>query len=121
MRKLFRISLTVSAMAIALPVLAQSTTKFDGTYVGVSGNSNESGSTRCPPTPPPAPVTISNGAIQSAAPGAFQGTVGADGRVVMHHSPDNLRYDGQIDGAGTLTAGGSSPRGCVYTYVWRKR
>jgi hypothetical protein len=121
MQKLFRISLMISAMAIALPVFAQSTTKFDGTYAGVSGNSNESGGTRCPPTPAPAPVTISNGTIQSSAGGAFQGTVGPDGRVVMHHSPDNLRYDGQIDGTGTLTAGGSSPRGCVYTYVWRKR
>jgi len=120
MQKLFRISLMISAMAIALPASAQSVTKFDGTYAGVSGTSGEAGGTRCPNVPAPAPVTISNGAIQSTGAGAFQGTVGADGRVVLHHSPDNIRYDGQIDGTGTMTASGSSNR-CQYAFTWRKR
>ena len=118
--RLFRTSLIVSAMALALPALAQSTNKYDGTYVGVSGNSSEAGGSRCPAVSAPAPVTISNGAIQSAAGGAFQGTVGPDGHVVLHHSPDNLRYEGQIDGSGVLTASGSSNR-CLYTFSWRKR
>src|ERR1700730_8236924 len=86
------------ALLTTAPALAQ-TTKFDGTYAGVSGKSL-GGTVNCPPVQIPAPLTITNGTAQSQT-GSFQGTVGPDGNVVLHDKGSN-RYQGTIDGTGSL-------------------
>ena len=120
MRMLFRIGLAVSAMAVTLPDLAaaQSAAAFDGTYVGVSGTTGQGGSVNCPPVSTPAPLTISNGAAKSSGTSGFEGTVGPDGRVVLH-TQNGIRWDGKIDG-GVLKVGGGTSR-CTFTFVWNKR
>jgi hypothetical protein len=104
------------ALLTAAPALAQ-TTKFDGTYAGVSGQSL-GGTVNCPPVPTPAPLTITNGTIQSQS-GGFQGTVGPDGNVVLHDKGSN-RYQGTINGTGLLKVGGGTPR-CNFEFSWQKR
>ena len=120
MSLLLRICLTALAMA-ALPVpgWGQATTKYDGSYVGVSGTTGEGGTVNCPPVGTPAPVTISNGNVTSAVADSFQGTVGPDGRVVLH-GKGAIRYDGTIDGGGVLKVGGGTPR-CTFYFTWKKR
>jgi hypothetical protein len=105
------------ALLATAPALAQ-TTKFDGTYAGVSGKSLGGGQVNCPPVQTPSPLTITNGTAQSQA-GNFQGTVGPDGNVVLHDKGSN-RYQGTIDGTGLLKVGGGTPR-CSFEFSWKKR
>jgi hypothetical protein len=105
------------ALLTTLPALAQ-TTKFDGNYAGVSGKTL-GGTVNCPPVQTPAPLTVANGTAQSQGGGSFQGTVGADGAVVLHDKGNN-RYQGTIDGTGLLKVGGGTPR-CNFEFVWQKR
>jgi hypothetical protein len=118
MHILLRGGVLVSAMTFAAAPngLAQTLTNFDGTYVGVSANLN--GSTHCVPAETPAPLTISQGNAATST-GFFTGTVDATGRVVLH-TKQNTRFDGQIDGSGTLKAGGTAGQ-CSYTMVWKKK
>jgi hypothetical protein len=104
--------------ALSVPAWAQAISKYDGSYVGVSGNT-QGGTIHCPPSTTPAPLTISNGNIASGARGSFEGTVTPDGRVVLH-SKGAARYDGTIDSSGVLKVGGTTPR-CTFYFVWRKR
>ena len=67
----------------------------------------------------PLPLTVSNGTAQSQGGGSFQGTVGADGAVVLHDKGNN-RYQGSINGTGLLKVGGGTPR-CNFEFVWQKR
>jgi hypothetical protein len=76
------------------------------------------GEARCPPPQTPAPLTIANGAATSTT-GFFTGTADANGHVVLH-TKESSRFEGQIDAAGVLTAGGGTPR-CTYTMIWKKR
>jgi hypothetical protein len=115
--RLFRIWLIISAMALALPALAQTTNKFDGTYTGLPGTTT--GGAQCPPMETPSALTITNGSIVSAS-GRFTGTVDAGGRVVLH-TKENNRLDGQVDGSGHLTATAVSTKNCAYTFNWQKR
>jgi hypothetical protein len=119
MRILIHTALGFLAMAIALPQLATAQAAFDGTYVGVSGTTGQGGSVNCPPMSTPAPLTISNGTVSSSVADSVQGTVGPDGRVVLH-GKGSVRYDGQIDPSGTLKVGGGTPR-CTFTFIWKKR
>ena len=119
MPALFRIGLAVSAMVLAAPLHARAQAAFDGTYIGVSGATGQGGTVNCPPVPTPAPLTISAGTVRSAVADSFEGTIGPDGRVVLH-GKGSIRYDGQIDSTGTLKVGGSTPR-CTFTFIWKKR
>jgi len=105
------------ALLATTPALAQ-TTKFDGTYAGVSGTTL-GGTVNCPPMQTPTPLIITNGAAQSKAPGSFQGTVGPDGSVVLHDKGNN-RYQGTINATGLLKVGGGTPR-CNFEFSWQKR
>ncbi|MBV9553525.1 MAG: hypothetical protein JO032_12110 [Alphaproteobacteria bacterium] len=119
MRSLFCTCIAAAAMVIALPMVAAAqSSAYDGAYVGVSGSNGQGGTVNCPAVSAPAPLTISGGAITSSVAGSFEGTVGADGRVVLH-GKGNIRYDGKIEG-GALSVGGGTSR-CTFNFVWRKR
>jgi hypothetical protein len=117
MHELFRIGLAISAITIALPALAQSTTKYDGTYVGLPEVTT--GGAQCPQMEPASALTITNGAIQSAT-GSFTGTVAADGHVVLH-SKSATRFEGSIDPSGLVKVTGVTTHNCSYTFNWKKR
>jgi hypothetical protein len=121
----------IAAIAWATPVAAQpaapTTTAFDGTYVGVSrtmvgemGGTNET--RMCSPNGQPGPLTIAGGVVRwpgtvPTAGGTAEGSVNAQGVVVMH-GPLGMRFDGQIDGRGTVT--GRLTSYCGYQLVWQK-
>jgi hypothetical protein len=117
MHKLFRIALTISAMSIASTALAQSTTKYDGTYVGLPEVTT--GGAQCPQMETASALTITNGAIQSAT-GSFTGAVSADGHVVLH-SKTATRFEGSIDPSGLVKVTGVTTHNCSYTFSWKKR
>jgi hypothetical protein len=113
MPALFRICLTVSAMAMGLPGLAaaQSTTAFDGTYLGVSLQGSGSGRSCSPATSAPRPLTLSGGnaRVVMGAQGdlVFQGTVDAHGVLTLR------------SGSGSLLSGRVDPGS--YSMTWRKQ
>ena len=115
MRIVLRTCLIGLAMAAQTPLAWAQAGKFDGTYAGVSAAVSNS---RCPTAQTPGPLTMANGSVSSAS-GFFTGSVDASGHVVMHTTGQS-RIEGQIDAAGTLTAGGGPPS-CSYTLVWQKR
>jgi hypothetical protein len=107
-----RILLTMAACMLAMtPVAAQApapaTTAFDGTYTGVSRTFEGAmggGRTRgCQPSleRAPAPLTIVNGTARWGKSIA-DGSVSPQGVLVMHLR-NGVRFDGQIDGRGTVT------------------
>ena len=121
----------IAACMLATPVAAQApaptTTAFDGTYAGVSrtlegemGGTNE---TRfCAKNGPPGPLTIAGGVVRwpgtvPTAGGTAEGSVNAQGVLVMH-GPLGMRFDGRIDGRGTVT--GRLTSSCGYQLVWQK-
>ena len=125
-----RILLTITASAVALPAAAQApaptTTAFDGTYVGVSRTleSTMTGhSTRqCPPNGRPGPLTITGGVARTKALGTAEGSVSPQGVLVMHALAGfaaGSRFEGQIDGQGTVT--GRFTASCSYQVVWQKQ
>ena len=116
MRTLFRIGFVISATAIVLSGAAMAQAAYDGTYVGVS--STLSGGSRCVTAQTPAPLTIANGTAASTT-GFFTGSVDASGHIVLH-TKESTRFEGQIDGSGSIKAGGSLGH-CTYTIVWKKR
>jgi hypothetical protein len=126
-----RILLTIALSAAALPVAAQApaptATAFDGTYTGVSrtleGTMAGPGTrTRsCPPSGGVAPLTIVNGIARTKALGTAEGSVSPQGVVVMKALAGfgaGSRFEGQIDGHGTLT--GRFTASCSYQVVWQK-
>ena len=117
MRTLFRIWLTVSAMALAAPAdaLAQTATRFNGSYMV----SPATGPGRCAQMETPSPLTITNGKVQSAD-GHFTGSVDSNGLLVLR-TKENMRFEGQIDAAGTAKAMGASKQGCFYALSWKKQ
>jgi hypothetical protein len=118
--------LTIVACTSAIPAAAQApaqtTTVFDGTYVGVSRTFEEDSTpfragatwTRyCPePDGPPVPLTIVNG---TAKAGKLEGSVSQQGVLVMR---SGRRFDGRIDSQGTVR--GRSTGNCSYQLVWQK-
>jgi hypothetical protein len=117
-------ALCVTAIfALPIPVGAQGTTTgFDGTYVGVShvmGDSQTGHSCRNPPPPPvPLALTIANGVAQTKARGGLDGSVNAQGMIVMHDK-NGLRLDGQINAQGLATVQLSLPY-CYWKLVWQR-
>jgi hypothetical protein len=118
---LFRIAVTIWAIAIAVPALAQAVTGFDGQYGGVSLTTN-GGSRACVAASPiPGPLTISGGnANTTQGQSVFQGTVSVQGVLSLHTAVGTL-MTGKIDGGGTATAGVTVGQSCVYSFTWKKR
>ena len=122
MGNLIKASYVIAILASPIPVSAQgTTTAFDGTYSGVSyvmGSSQTDVLCRLPPPPPvPGQLTIANGVAQT--PGGLQGTVNAQGVLVMHNKIGQ-RYDGQIDTQGVVRVRLSLPV-CYFDLTWQRR
>jgi hypothetical protein len=142
-----RILVTIAACMAAMPVAAQApaptTTAFDGTYIGVSrtvegfiGSSSHAGPTAargsagggtqsCTPNGQPGPLTIANGVARyngsaMARINWSEGSVNAQGMLVMLYPEGGGRLDAQIDGRGTMT-GRITGGGCSYHMVWQKQ
>jgi hypothetical protein len=98
------------------------TTAFDGTYTGVSRTLESTmlgHSTRqCRPNGRPGPLTIAGGVARTPWGGTAEGSVNAQGAVVMR-APNSARIDAQIDGRGTVT--GPLTSACSYQGVWQKK
>ena len=99
----------------------ESTTAFDGEYVGVSRESVRPASAqdaKCPPDGVSAPLTIWKGAVWSHG-ATWQGIVSQQGVLAMQNSK-STRLNGQIDAQGTIK-GQTSGTDCLTTFVWRKQ
>jgi hypothetical protein len=118
-----RVLLAAVAFMLATPVGAQSptptTTAFDGTYAGVSRVVSKyvtgTRASLCPQNGVPAPLTISNGAVQGPY---WQGSVSPQGALMMRAV--GMLYSGQIDGQGTVR-GQINGTACVITITWQKK
>jgi hypothetical protein len=124
MRTLSCLCLIVSPLVITLSGMAaaQSVTKYDGTYNGIS---NTATSGRCiPPTSVPRPLTIQNGAAEFAygltGSVPFQGDVDAQGNLKMRNRGGGVVFVGTINASGKIS-GGSSASLCTIMYVWQKQ
>jgi hypothetical protein len=128
----FRWSILLAFVACILvtPAAAQApaptTTVFDGAYLGVSRTFEEAtvpaheGRTWthfCSSYGLPAPLTIVNGVARTQWVGTAEGSVSPQGVLVMR-GPRGHRFDGQIDGHGTVTGRMTGP--CSYQFVWQK-
>jgi hypothetical protein len=121
-----KILLTIAACMLATPVAAQApapaTTAFDGTYAGVSrtleGTMIAPSARSCPPNGRPGPLTIAGGVARAPWGGTAEGSVNAQGAVVMR-APNGARIDAQIDERGTVT--GRLTSACSYQVVWQKK
>ena len=100
------------------------------TYVGVSrtlegvmGRTMIGSQTRqCPPSGRVAPLTIVNGIARTQALGTAEGSVSPQGALVMRALAGfaaGSRFEGQIDGQGTVTA--RLTASCSYQVVWQKK
>ena len=125
-----RIPLVITACMVTLPAAAQApvptTTAFDGTYGGVSrtleGTMLGHSTRQCPPSGRVAPLTIVNGTARTKALGTAEGSVSPQGVLVMHALAGfaaGSRFEGQIDGQGTVT--GRFTASCSYQVVWQKK
>ena len=77
----------------------------------------------CAPSGGVAPLTIVNGIARTpwGRPAEAEGPVSSQGVLVMR-TPDGHRFDGQINGEGTVTGRfGGRPGGCTYQMVWQKK
>jgi hypothetical protein len=127
-----RILVTIAACMSAIPVAAQApaptTTAFDGTYVGVSRtlegtiSGNPNATRACVPNGQPGPLVIAGGVARyngsALRSSTCDGSVNAQGVLVMHCPPSDSRIDAQIDGRGTVT--GRATSYCSYQMVWQK-
>jgi hypothetical protein len=97
---------------------AQSTSAFDGTYLGVSiegtHTSSYPGAKCIPARNAPARLTVTNGLIH----GAWEGSVSPGGAFAARSS-NGSQIVGQIGGDGAMRAvsGGTA---CTFNFVWRK-
>jgi len=116
-----------AALIMPIPAAAQGTsTAFDGTYSGVSRTLERTMAVPrpgCAPSGGAAPLKIVNGIARTLCgrPAEAEGSVSPQGILVMR-TPDGHRFDGQINGEGTVTGRfGGRPGGCTYQMVWQKR
>ena len=119
-----KLILTIVGLALSTPVAAQApgpTSAFDGKYAGVSADVSKyrSRGERCPREHVPDPLTITNGAVHSAARDRWTGTVDAQGGLVIRNRRA-MRVNGQIDPQGTIKGEYHGPA-CIVTFVWRKQ
>jgi hypothetical protein len=122
MRALFRIGLTVSAMVVGVPAIAQVTTSFDGTYNKVSATPAASGSAQqnCPPAGA-AQLTITGGIGRMQWPdgSVLSGWVDPHGMLTLQNQ-SGLHLDAQIENGGAIKATLKLP-GCSYAMTWQKK
>jgi hypothetical protein len=121
MRTLFRTALFVSAMAVAASALAQVTTRFDGTYIKVSGAPiGGAAAQNCPPVGTPQVVIASGiGHVVWGDSGVFSGWVDPHGMMTLQ-AANGLHIDAQIETNGTIKAVVRLPA-CSYAMVWQKK
>jgi len=100
------------------------TEAFDGTYAGISRTSEATAglSGSCVPDGPPPPLTIVNGIARTlwGRPAEAEGSVGGQGVLVMQ-APNGYRFDGQIDGRGTITGRFTRSDACNYQMVYQRK
>jgi hypothetical protein len=124
MRYLTKAIAAIVVLTLPVPAGAQATNAFDGSYDGVSRQVEATGMmnykrTGCTPDGKPGPLTIANGAARAgAADNPMQGSVNAQGALVMHLQ-NGIKFEGRIDGTGRAT--GRLTGGCSYQFVWQKR
>jgi hypothetical protein len=119
-----KVLLTIAGLALATPVAAQApgpATAFDGTYAGVSlkleGTMMGDTPRSCLQNGKPTRLSIANGIARTRWAGTAEGSVSPQGVLVMR-APNGARFDGQIDGKGTVT--GRLNGGCSYQMIWQK-
>jgi hypothetical protein len=118
MSTVFRISLTIAAMASAIPAAAQApaAATFNGVYVGVSTTASPEGS--CTPAQPvPSNLTIENGVARTAT--GFEGTVTAGGDLELKNSA-GIRTNGHVDNQGNIKVTTEIEK-CTFETRWRKQ
>jgi hypothetical protein len=131
MRRLFLLSVPVLAIAACAPqqppppTMAatagqpQTTTYFDGTYIGSFTQNLSAPASNCPNFPVAPALTIQNGMARFAALDiAYQGYVTPQGEVRMQ-SPTGQTFIGQIDPYYVLR--GHTIGACVYNATWQKK
>ena len=100
------------------------TPAFDGTYAGLSRKSQATAGPTggCVPDGPPPPLTIVNGIARTlwGRPAEADGSVGTQG-VLFMLAPNGYRFDGQIDGKGTVTGRFTRTGACSYEMVYQKK
>jgi len=124
-----KVLLAMMLSAVAPPLAAQAPatpTAFDGTYAGVSrtleGTMLGHSTRQCPPSGRVPPLTIVNGIARTAGLGTAEGSVTPQGVVVMQALAGfgaGSRFEGRIDGHGTVTGRFTGP--CSYQVVWQKK
>ena len=121
MRNLTKAICVTAVLAFPLPAGAQGATAFDGTYAGVTSELHGRPANCRIPTPDsvPAALTIANGMARTSALDGMEGSVNAQGVIVMH-TPDRMRFDGQIDAQGNVR-GQLTRMTCYISIVWQKR
>ncbi|MFZ2005760.1 MAG: hypothetical protein WB697_16475 [Stellaceae bacterium] len=120
MRTLFRTALFVSAMVVAASALAQVTTRFDGTYAKVSGESSGGTPQTCPPAgAPQVVITGGIGHMIWGDSGVFSGWVDPHGMLTLQ-STSGLHFDAQIKSDGVIQATVKLPA-CSYRMTWKKK
>jgi hypothetical protein len=118
MSTVFRIGLTIAAMASAIPAAAQAPTAatFNGIYVGVSTTGSPESFCKSA-QPVPSTLTIENGVARIAA--GFEGTVTADGDLELKSS-EGTRTSGHVDNQGNVIATTKIEK-CTFETRWRKQ
>lgn len=118
--------LSASLLAIAVPAAAQaqSTTKFDGFYRGVSRILLYDGTLHhsCGPTGGLPPLVISNGSALVAKwrNGPLKGVVDPQGSLKLDDTWSG-HFDGQIDGRGVAQGIYNTYAYCRYQVTWQKQ
>ena len=117
------------AITIRGVATAQSTTAFDGTYIGQSRRLTTDNLHRtCPPGSGLAALTITNGSARTKwGLGKFEGQVSPPGILTMN-ATNGAHFDGRIDDQGNvsgrtgnfMTGRGGAQIGCAYELTWRK-
>ena len=125
-RLLSAIIVCAFSMPAAAQVPAPAMTTYDGTYAGVSRTLETTmtghATRQCPPSGGVAPLTIVNGIARTAGLGTAEESVSPQGVVVMQALAGfgaGSRFEGQIDGHGTVT--GRFTGSCSYQVVWQKK
>jgi hypothetical protein len=131
MRRLFLLSVPVLAIAACAPqqpppptmaateAQPQTTTYFDGTYIGSFTQNLSAVGSNCPNFPVAPALTIQNGVARFAALDiTYQGYVTTQGEVRMQ-SPSGQTFVGQIDPYYVLK--GQTTGACVYNAIWQRK
>jgi hypothetical protein len=130
MRRLFLLSVPVLSIAACAPqqpppsTMAategqpQTTTYFDGTYIGSFTENMSASGSGCPNFPVAPALMIQNGVARFAALDlTYQGYVTPQGEVRMQ-TPDGRTFVGHIDPHYVLT--GQTTGRCVYNANWQR-